>query len=272
MNTTETWRPLIPLLLFLLLTDGGYSDSRQDESTEEVAVQELQPSHRPARRAATAVLHYLNYRHGSPNLIFGLGAVTGARLQKISEHGNKYSINFTVKDEVTSQTVGTCIGEVLFQKMKQNPITNVNCKFERDKRSVLDADKKFFEEMKKKEKPVVGQDIPDSFGHVEPFMEPVWHLAKIGSSYIMWKKSTEVLQYNMVQVKHVKQRKRTDNLIEFDFKILLHELPTQEIVPCDMSLVWHPLQLPKVRYSCTHLQSDGSGLEQVQEGAVGGTA
>lgn len=36
---------------------------------------DLEPTHYPARRAATVALHYLNTRHGSPHMVFGLQQV-----------------------------------------------------------------------------------------------------------------------------------------------------------------------------------------------------
>ena len=47
--------------------------------------------------------------------------------------------------------------------------------------------------------------LVDSYGNIEPALEPVWALAVAGSSYIMWEKSTENLGYFMAQVKSVKQ-------------------------------------------------------------------
>lgn len=47
--------------------------------------------------------------------------------------------------------------------------------------------------------------LADSYGNIEPALEPVWALAVAGSSYIMWEKSTENLGYFMAQVKSVKQ-------------------------------------------------------------------
>lgn len=45
----------------------------------------------------------------------------------------------------------------------------------------------------------------DSYGNIEPDLEPVWALAVAGSSSIMWEKSTETLGYFLAQVKTVKQ-------------------------------------------------------------------
>lgn len=47
--------------------------------------------------------------------------------------------------------------------------------------------------------------LADSYGNIEPALEPVWALAVAGSSSIMWQRSTESLGYNLAQVKSVRQ-------------------------------------------------------------------
>lgn len=47
--------------------------------------------------------------------------------------------------------------------------------------------------------------LADSYGNIEPALEPVWALAVAGSSSIMWEKSTETLGYFLAQVKSVRQ-------------------------------------------------------------------
>lgn len=45
----------------------------------------------------------------------------------------------------------------------------------------------------------------DSHGHIEPGMEPLWHLGIVASSFIMLNQSTENTLYNMAQVANVTQ-------------------------------------------------------------------
>lgn len=47
--------------------------------------------------------------------------------------------------------------------------------------------------------------LADSYGNIEPALEPVWALAVAGSSSIMWEKSTETLWYSLAQVKSIRQ-------------------------------------------------------------------
>ncbi|NXU57312.1 OCX32 protein, partial [Turnix velox] len=106
--------------------------------------------------------------------------------------------------------------------------------------------------------------LADSYGNIEPSLEPVWALAVVGSSYIMWEKSTENLDYFMAQVKFVKQWMRKDAFTEFDYTILLHEIPTQEIISCHMRLTWLPSHPLKVKYFCpptSQEQEEGSAME-----------
>ncbi|XP_006002224.1 latexin [Latimeria chalumnae] len=229
---------------------------------------------RYAWQAAKVAVYYLNYRSGSPNKVFTLDRVRKASLESIQNAGHKYYVQFTVGDVSSNGAIGTCIGKVIFQKQKPRPATDVKCKFNKDlKRQVLDADHKLYHKLKKQKKLLAAKNIPDNFGHVDPPMEPIWHMAMIGSSYVMWQKSTENLQYNLMQVKQVKQWKRKDDLFDFDFKILLHEIPTQEMIPCHMRMVWHPKLSPKVKYHCVHrfpFQEAGSGQAQEQEGSATG--
>lgn len=47
--------------------------------------------------------------------------------------------------------------------------------------------------------------LADSYGNIEPALEPVWALAVAGSCSIMWQNSTETLGYALAQVKSVRQ-------------------------------------------------------------------
>lgn len=47
--------------------------------------------------------------------------------------------------------------------------------------------------------------LSDSHGHIDPSLRPVWELAFLGSSYVMWEKTTRFLHYYMAQLSGVKQ-------------------------------------------------------------------
>lgn len=80
----------------------------------------------------------------------------------------------------------------------------------------------------------------DSYGNVSPEMQPIRALAWAASGYVIWQNSTENTKYQLAQIKHVKQVKRTDEYLEFDYVILLHENVSQEIIPWQMTVLWHP--------------------------------
>lgn len=45
----------------------------------------------------------------------------------------------------------------------------------------------------------------DSHGHIDPSLRPIWDLAFLGSSYVMWEKTTQFLHYYVSQLSSVKQ-------------------------------------------------------------------
>lgn len=45
----------------------------------------------------------------------------------------------------------------------------------------------------------------DSHGYIAPSLRPIWDLAFLGSSYVMWQKTTPFLHYYMSQISGVKQ-------------------------------------------------------------------
>ncbi|NXI67124.1 OCX32 protein, partial [Anseranas semipalmata] len=178
--------------------------------------------------------------------------------------GQKYYLQFTTEDYRSKQNAGSCLATVLFPKRKSLPAVNIKCTRTKDQKQIQEEDNRLYQKLKHQIKPIIGNDIPDSYGNIEPALEPVWALAVLGSSYIMWEKSTENLGYFMAQVKSAKQWIRKDDSIEFDYTILLHEIPTQEMILCHMRPIWLPGQPLKVKYTCdsgNHRLEDGSGME-----------
>nr|XP_005907422.1 PREDICTED: retinoic acid receptor responder protein 1 [Bos mutus] len=118
--------------------------------------------------------------------------------------------------------------------------------------------------MKQLKSPLNAVSIPDSHGYIAPSLRPIWDLAFLGSSYVMWQKSTPFLHYYMSQISSVKQWKTNDDAIDFDYTVLLHEFSTQEIIPCRIHLVWYPSKPLKVKYHCQERQTpeEASGTEE----------
>ncbi|XP_030072770.1 latexin [Microcaecilia unicolor] len=257
------WRAcLLTLLTSLQSARGGFLPF--PASPELVSTRELVPSHRSAQQAARVTVHYLNYAFGSPHKLLVLGEVKHATRKDIPGIGHKYSIQFTTEDFQSNEKVGICFSSVFFQMKKPRPAISLNCTNLKIWKQPHEDDYNFYKDMKQRTEPIMGNDIPDSNGRIDPALVPLWYLAIAGSSYVMWEKSAEDLQYNMAQVKSVKQWIRKDDLIDFDYNILLHEIPTQEMVPCHVKILWHPEQPMKVKYYCSPVPrsaEEGSGTE-----------
>lgn len=121
-----------------------------------------------------------------------------------------------------------------------------------------------YKQVKQLKSPLDIVSIPDNHGHIDPSLRPIWDLAFLGSSYVMWEKTTQFLHYYLAQLTSVKQLKTDDDGIDFDFTVLLHEFSTQEIIPCRIHLFWYPGKPLKVQYHCQELQSpeEASGMEE----------
>ncbi|KAM9274594.1 ovocalyxin-32-like [Cariama cristata] len=228
------------------------------------AGRELNPSSRVAAGVARVALHYLNFQTASPGALQALGQVRKATLKSIPNSGHKYYLQFTTEDYESGENAGSCLATVLYSKTKSPPVVNIKCTRTKDQKQIQEEDNRLYQKIRRQTKPIIGNNIPDSYGNIEPALEPAWTLAVAGSSYIMWEKSTENLGYFMAQVKSVKQWMRKDDFIEFDYTVLLHEIPTQEIIPCHMRLTWLPGHPMKVKYFCASENQgleDGSGME-----------
>ncbi|XP_067851494.1 latexin [Heptranchias perlo] len=227
-----------------------------------VTAVEIPKAARLAQQATSVAVHYLNYHRGSPNTVYGLHKLKKVYIEVISNIGHKYHLEFEVKNDVgTSNVTGICIANVLFHNKKQNPDTALKCKLKDLKKDSFKKDNKFYLNLKKQKDPVVGYNIPDNFGFVDHKMMPIWHLAKVSASSIIWEKSTEVMRYNVVRIQKVNQWIRTDRFLQFTYTVLFHELPTQEIITCTMWVTWHPKQPLTVKYFCLSSPSESFSKE-----------
>ncbi|NXR65491.1 OCX32 protein, partial [Rhadina sibilatrix] len=187
----------------------------------------------------------------------------------IPESGHKYYLQFSTEDYRTGEDAGNCLATVLYPKKKSPPVVSIKCSHTKDQKEIQEEDNRIYQRIRHQSKPITGNNIPDSYGNIEPALEPVWALAVAGSSSIMWEKSTETLRYSLAQVKSVRQWIRKDDFTEFDYTVLLHEIPTQEIISCHMRLTWLPGHPLKVKHFCAS-QSHG-GVEE-GSGAESGSA
>ncbi|XP_029473029.1 latexin isoform X2 [Rhinatrema bivittatum] len=185
-----------------------------------LAMEELNPSHYPATRAARVVENYVNYREGSPHRFFLKEKVTQASKEK---------------------SIVNCTAEVLYHLQDPSLAPEVNVTLDRDlEKHTEDADNKFYNKMKNLEIPIEAHTIPDNFGNVQPEMEPIRILAFVACGYVIWQNSTEDTLYSMARIETVKQVKREDEFIEFNYTVLLHDFVSQEMIPWQLQVLWHP--------------------------------
>ncbi|NXQ28699.1 LXN protein, partial [Alaudala cheleensis] len=201
---------------------------------------ELSPNHFPAVRAAAVALGYLRYLRGGPGRGLELRQVRRARRQDIDGVGHKYYLELELGDVLDKDTSVTCTAEVLFHLGSTTSAPDVQVAVQGELRSTQEADQEFYNQIRSLEKELEAENIPDSDGNVPPGLEPIQLLALVASGYVGWQNSTENTHFNLAQVKHVKQVKRTDEDLQFDYVILLHEMVSQEVLPWQVTLLWHP--------------------------------
>ncbi|XP_038600681.1 retinoic acid receptor responder protein 1 [Tachyglossus aculeatus] len=223
------------------------------------------------REAARAALHYLNSQARSPAALRALRELQRAALWVNPEKGQRIDVVFTTSKYASEENeyAGTCFATVVFRNNKPSPAVNITCtpvigEEERELEAV-----QMYKQLKELAKPTKGTKIPDNYGFIEPSLKPMWYLAVVGGSYVMWQKTSLSLYYYMLQLTDVKQWVTDDDAIQFGYTALLHEFSTQEIIPCQINLIWYPGKILKVKYHCqnheTQLESSGN------EGSATGT-
>ncbi|XP_030430347.1 latexin [Gopherus evgoodei] len=221
---------------------------------------EIPPSHYPATRAAVVAVNYINYQHGSPSKIFMLQEVTKASREDIPDVGHKYHLKFSLEDILHKDNAINCTAEILYLLSNQRTAPQVHFTVEGEfGKNTDEADNKFYNRIKSLQEPLVAQNIPDNYGNTSPEMEPISHLARVACGYIIWQNSTENTLYNLIQIRDVRQVKRNDDYLEFDYTVLLHDIVSQEIIPWQMQVLWHPQHGVKViKNSCQpkHAEQD----------------
>uniref|UniRef100_A0A2K6UW44 Latexin n=1 Tax=Saimiri boliviensis boliviensis TaxID=39432 RepID=A0A2K6UW44_SAIBB len=190
---------------------------------------EIPPTNYPASRAASVVQNYINYQQGTPHRVF--------QVQK-------------VKQASMEQVMANCTAEVLYPSKGQETVPEVNFTFEGETgKNPDEEDNAFYQRLKSMKEPLEAQNIPDNFGNVPPEMMLVLHLAWVACGYVIWQNSTEDTWYKMVKIQTVKEVQRNDDFIELDYTILLHDIASQEIIPWQMQVLWHPQYGTKVKHN-----------------------
>ncbi|XP_064021609.1 latexin isoform X2 [Pogoniulus pusillus] len=201
---------------------------------------ELSPSRFPAGRAAALAAAYLCYRRGSPSRGLALRGVRRARREDIADVGHKYHLELVLEDVLAKDTTVNCTAEVLYHLGHQASAPEVQVTLEGELRDTAEADNVFYNRIKSLDRELVAENIPDSQGTVPPDLEPLHLLAWAASGYLTWQNSTESTNFQLAQVKRVQQVRRSDEYLEFDYLVLLHEMVSQEIIPWQMRVLWHP--------------------------------
>ncbi|XP_044526859.1 latexin isoform X2 [Gracilinanus agilis] len=212
---------------------------------------EIPPTHFPAARAASVAENCINYQQGTPHKVFLVQTVTQASLEDLPGRGHRYHLKFSVEEIIHKITV-SCLAQVLYPTPTagQNAAPEVDFTFEGEiGKNPDEEDNQFYERLKSMKEPLEAQNIPDSFGNVPPAMKPVRHLAWVACGYVIWQHSTENTWYKMAKIQTVKQVKRNDDFIELDYTILLHDIASQEMIPWQMQVLWHPQYGVKVKHN-----------------------
>lgn len=219
----------------------------EEEAEEDVmATGELNPNHYPAQRAAKVVQHYLTTSYGSPYRLFGLQRVHSGNAEDVADTGRKYQLEISVH-EIISNTTQKCSAEVFFPRgeKQQSPQVQVSCE-ELLNISTKAQEEALYQQYKMNQSLLSAQNLPDSHGHIEPDMKPLWHLGIVASSFVMLKESTENTLYNMAQVANITQLATENDQLKFDCHTLLHDMVSQEILHWKLLFTWSPAEGVKV--------------------------
>ncbi|XP_052036349.1 latexin [Apodemus sylvaticus] len=211
---------------------------------------EIAPTHYAASRAASVAENCINYQQGTPHKVFSVQTVQQASKEDIPGRGHKYHLKFSVEEIIQKQVTVNCTAEVLYPQVGQGTAPEVNFTFEGEiGKNPDEEDNTFYQRLLSTKEPLQAQNIPDSSGNVPPQMKPVHHLAWVACGYVMWQNSTEDTWYKMAQIQTVKQVQRNDDFIELDYTILLHDIVSQEIIPWQVQVLWHPQYGTKVKHN-----------------------
>ncbi|XP_066225949.1 retinoic acid receptor responder protein 1 isoform X3 [Saccopteryx leptura] len=200
--------PLPALLLLLALQGAAATPARpggpQDSGWQKDAVL----PHGLLQQAARAALHFFNFRVGSPSALRVLSAVQQGRTWINSKKEYQVDLVFTTErynPEKGEEHLGKCSAQVLFRNEKPRPVVNVTCTRFIEKNTRQQKDYLLYKHMKQLKKSLDVVSMPDSHGHIDPSLRPIWDLAYLGSSYVMWEKTTPSLHYYVAQLSSVKQ-------------------------------------------------------------------
>ncbi|KAL4677538.1 hypothetical protein H8959_020212 [Pygathrix nigripes] len=124
------------------------------------------------------------------------------------KEGCKVDVVFSTeryKPEEGEGHLGKCSARVFFKNQKPRPAINVTCTRLIEKKKRQQEDYLLYKQMKQLKNPLETVSIPDNHGHIDPSLRPIWDLAFLGSSYVMWEMTTQVSHYYLTQLTSVRQ-------------------------------------------------------------------
>ncbi|NWQ79218.1 LXN protein, partial [Columbina picui] len=145
----------------------------------------------------------------------------------IDDAGHTYHLEFVLEDLNDQGSTVNCTAEVLYHLGNRNAPPDVQFTVEGELKSSDEADHQFYNQIKSLKEELVAENIPDSHGNVPPALVPVHLLAWAAAGYVIWQNSTEDTELHLAQIKRVEQVKRSDEYLEFDYVILLHDVVSQ---------------------------------------------
>ncbi|NWW17504.1 LXN protein, partial [Falcunculus frontatus] len=166
----------------------------------------------------------------------------------IEDVGHKYYLELELEDVLDKGRTVNCTAEVLYHLGSKSTAPDVQLTVQGELRGTEEADQEFYNRIRSLEKELVAENIPDSHGNVPLELEPIHLLAWAASGYVIWQNSTENTEFHLAQVKHVKQVKRSDEDLQFDYVLLLHEMVSQEVIPWEVTVLWHPQHPARVSW------------------------
>nr|XP_011751039.1 retinoic acid receptor responder protein 1 isoform X2 [Macaca nemestrina] len=201
-------RPTAPLLALLLLLAPVVAPAVSRGAEDPAQPQDAGVRRRLLQQAARAALHFFNFRAGSPSALRVLAEVQEGRAWMNPKEGCKVDVVFSTeryKPEEGEGRLGKCSARVVFKNQKPRPAINVTCTRLIEKKKRQQEDYLLYKQMKQLKNPLEIVSIPDNHGHIDPYLRPIWDLAFLGSSYVMWEMTTQVSHYYLAQLTSVRQ-------------------------------------------------------------------
>nr|XP_012302754.1 retinoic acid receptor responder protein 1 isoform X2 [Aotus nancymaae] len=213
-------RPAAPLIALLLLLASVVATAVSESAEDPGQPQDAGLQRRLLQQAARAALHFFNFRAGSPSALRVLAQVQKGRAWINPKEGCKVDVVFSTErynPEKVSCLIpksllqegeghlGKCSARVFFKNQKPRPAINVTCTRLIEKKKRQQEDYLLYKQMKQLKNPLEIVSIPDNHGHIDPSLRPIWDLAFLGSSYVMWEMTTQFSRYYLAQLTSVRQ-------------------------------------------------------------------